>query len=43
MLYKKTEKLSKIKREGEIIGMIGNPKAAALQCAVKSEVYIEKT
>ena len=28
MLYKKTEKLSIIKREGEIMGMFVNPNAA---------------
>ena len=39
MLYKKTEKLSIIKREGEIMGMFVNPNAAAFQCAVNSEVY----
>ena len=43
MLYKKTEKLSIIKREGEIMGMFVNPNAAAFQCAVNSEVYIDKT
>ena len=37
MLYKKTEKLSIIKREGEIMGMFVNPNAAAFQCAVNSE------
>ena len=43
MLYKKTEKLSIIKREGEIMGMFVNPNAAAFQCAVNSEIYIDKT
>lgn len=43
MLYKKTEKLSIIKREGEIMGMFVNPNAAAFQCVVNSEVYIDKT
>ena len=43
MLYKKTEKLSIIKKEGEIMGMFVNPNAAAFQCAVNSEVYIDKT
>ena len=37
MLYKKTEKLSIIKREGKIMGMFVNPNAAAFQCAVNSE------
>ena len=43
MLYKKTETLSIIRREGEIMGMFVNPNAAAFQCAVNSEVYIDKT
>ena len=43
MLYKKTEKLTIIRREGEIMGRFVNPNAAAFQCAVNSEVYIDKT
>lgn len=43
MLYKKTETLSIIRREGERMGMFVNPNAAAFQCAVNSEVYIDKT
>ena len=43
MLYKKTEKLSIIKREGEIMLMFVNPNAASFQCAVNSEIYIDKT
>lgn len=43
MLHKKTETLSIIRREGERMGMFVNPNAAAFQCAVNSEVYIDKT
>ena len=40
MLYKKTEKLSIIKREGEIMGMFVNPNAAAFQCAQMRGLYV---
>ena len=42
MLYKKTETLSIIRREGEIMGMFVNPNAAAFQCAVNSETSLDK-
>ena len=34
MLYKKTEKLTIIRKEGEIMGMFVNPNAAAFQLSL---------